>query len=294
MTKGLILRPDAAGAGLLLALLASAPATAGDAGDATAGDPCPPVQSRPELGLMGTIPIFWGEAASPAEVIAGTAETHWARPLLERAYRLRPLDTLDASALSGLSLLLLAQPRALSPAENVALDEWVRGGGRLLLFADPLMTGESRFPLGDKRRPQDVTLLSPILDHWGLSLQFADGDGNAREAEAGGPPIPLQYPGHFAPLAEGSDCTLAAEGALARCRIGDGAGLILADAALLDLHGENAGAPRALAWLAAQAYAKAGADAGNRGTAGGEEDNTRNSYTCMLNAEGGGEGEPGG
>ena len=74
--------------------------------------------------------------------------------------------------LSHVTRLLLAQPRALSGPENVALDAWVRGGGHLLLFADPMMTGESRFGIGDRQRPQDVILLSPILNRWCRDPQF--------------------------------------------------------------------------------------------------------------------------
>lgn len=47
--------------------------------------------------------------------------------------------------------------------ENVALDDWVRAGGARALFADPLLTFNSRFSIGDRRRPQDVATLSPIL-----------------------------------------------------------------------------------------------------------------------------------
>ena len=48
----------------------------------------------------------------------------------------------------------------------------MRGGGRVLLFADPMLTRHSAFALGDRRRPQDVVLLSPILARWRLELQF--------------------------------------------------------------------------------------------------------------------------
>src|SRR5687768_16778288 len=104
-------------------------------------DEAAPVEDSPdlpELGLMGTIPVYWGEASGFGELLAGEGQVHWARAQLEADYRLRPLDTLDAASLAGLDHLMLAQPRALSPAENVALDAWVRDGGKLLLFADPM------------------------------------------------------------------------------------------------------------------------------------------------------------
>ena len=115
--------------------------------------PAPIPEDRPELGLMGTIPLYWGEEAAFGAALSGNATPHWARAQLEAHYTLRPLDTLSADSLGGVEYLILAQPRAHAAAENVALDAWVFAVGRLLLFADPLLTAESRFPLGDRLRP---------------------------------------------------------------------------------------------------------------------------------------------
>jgi hypothetical protein len=213
-------------------------------------------EPRAPLGLMGTIPIYWGEAEQLGDLIGGAAEAHWARAELEREYELRPIAYLDEAALAGLDQLLLAQPRPLSGEENVALDAWVRGGGQLLLFADPMMTGHSEFGLGDRRRPQDVVLLSPILAHWGLSLQFADDQPlGTRVARDGDLTVPVNLPGQFA-LAGGDGCALSAEGLLARCAIGRGQATILADAAMLDLHEPSPLAGPALGRLAQLAFAR--------------------------------------
>ena len=198
-----------------------------------------PVEREP-LGLMTTLPIYWPEASSPGELLQGNAETHWARTALESRYELEPLDTLDAEGgLDSLKLLLLAQPRALSPQENVALDEWVRGGGRLLLFADPFLTGHYHFHIGDRRRPQDVALLSPILARWGLELIFdEEQEDAARQVNFGGTTLPVQLAGQFllrppAGDAEAS-CELMADGLGAECAIGEGHVLVIADAAVLE------------------------------------------------------------
>jgi hypothetical protein len=206
----------------------------------------------PPLGLMGTVPIYWGEADGLGELIDGGVEPHWARAQLEAEFVLQPLDYLDAEALAPIGHLLLAQPRALSGEENVALDAWVRGGGRLLLFADPMMTGHSRFALGDRRRPMDVTLLSPILKHWGLVMEFAeDQPFGFRPLEAAGLTVPVNLPGAFA---EGGSCELSADRVLARCAIGEGSATVLADAALLDLHEPDPLAGQALQGLMALAF----------------------------------------
>ena len=124
------------------------------------------------LLLFTSLPVYWPEAADLATTLKGEEPPHWARRAIEERRALRPVDTLDAATLKGRRDLLMIQPRPLSPAENVALDEWVATGGRLLLFADPALTAATTFALGDRRRPQDIVLLSPILARWGLRLEF--------------------------------------------------------------------------------------------------------------------------
>jgi len=225
--------------------------------------------ARPVIGLMGTIPIYWGEAAGFNDLIAGDAPSHWARAVLERRAALAPLDYLSAEALAPHRHLLLAQPRGLSGEENVALDNWVRSGGRLLLFADPWMTGASRFHIGDRRRPQDVALMSPILGHWGLELQTASDEHDSHDHGAadtvayGDHLLPTNMAGNFVALPGGEDCNLPLEGLLAHCRIGEGEVLIMADAAILDLAGPYPHAETGLESLLAQIFPEIGENAGN-------------------------------
>jgi hypothetical protein len=246
----------------LAALLAPALALAPTVARAEALATDPPAER--DLALMGTIPIYWGETDDFADLLTGEGHAHWARGAIEQQqYRLRPLDYLSAEALAGYRRLLLAQPRGLSAEENVALDAWVRGGGRLLLFADPMMTGHSDFALGDRRRPQDVALLSPILAHWGLELHFDAAQATGRrigeilppdaeaQANAG---VPVDLPGRLAPLDEGGNCTLLGEGLAAECRLGGGVALIVADAALLDIEPADEAAMPALLGLMRRIY----------------------------------------
>lgn len=200
---------------------------------------------KPELGLFTTLPIYWNEAAGISDLLAEDRQAPWVRDVLESRYRLRPLDLLEAGGaeqanpLDGYDYLLLAQPRALSPGENVALDTWVRDGGRLLLLADPMLTAESIHPIGDARRPQDVALLSPILAHWGLRLEFDEAQpGGERMVPLFDTAIPVDLAGRLAPVdethARRGDCRLLGDRLAARCVIGKGSVLIVADAAVLD------------------------------------------------------------
>lgn len=188
---------------------------------------------HPTLGLMTTLPILWGEEDDFAARLSASAAPHWARAALDEEFELVAFDALEAAKLAGLARIVLAQPRPLSGQENVALDAWVRQGGQLLLFADPMLTAHSRFPIGDRRRPQDVVLLSPILRHWGVELAFdPDQPEGERAVDLGGVSAPVDLAGQLS-VADGSGCAVRAGGVLAECRIGKGRVVIFADAALL-------------------------------------------------------------
>lgn len=226
----------------------------------------PLATDRPDLLLMGTVPIYWGEASGFDELLGGEQAGHWLRPVIERRYDLVPVDFLTEEVLADRRFLLMAQPRALAPSENVALDAWVRGGGKLLLLADPMMTGESRFALGDRRRPQDVALLSPILSHWGLELLMDDDQlPGLREIPGQEGPIPVNLAGHFALAGETAACSLSHEAVVASCRLGTGRAIVIADAALVDFEGPHPHAESAIEALMRRAFSETGEIAGRAG-----------------------------
>jgi hypothetical protein len=196
------------------------------------------------IGLFTTLPILWAEAGDIGQLIDPQQTPHWAQAELARRGPITALDTLAGpgeansdgvgSPLSALHRLVVAQPRPLSAAENVALDAWVRRGGRLLLIADPALTEDSAFPLGDPRRPQTSVLLSPILARWGLELQF-DETQRFGSAVIGalGAAVPTNLAGRFVRRGA-SHCRLWAAGLATTCAIGRGQVTALADAAVLE------------------------------------------------------------
>ena len=102
---------------------------------------------RPTLLLLTSLPLVFGEQFS----IKGGGSP--ALKALETRYRVVPISVADQAELARGRLLLMAHPRA-QPAEDlVALDQWVRGGGRVLLLADPMLEWPSDRPLGDPLRP---------------------------------------------------------------------------------------------------------------------------------------------
>lgn len=202
------------------------------------------------IGLYSSLPIAWNENEDIRGMLADETPPHWALTALRARGRVVPVDTLaDGKGellLPGASLLVLAQPRPLTPQENVALDAWVQRGGRVLLFADPMLTAHSRFSPGDPRRPQDIALLSPILARWGLAQEFDEGqDAGEHVVPLGEGDLPLNLPGRFRELGKSgggsgmngegvATCRLEAGGLIADCAAGKGRILAIADAALLE------------------------------------------------------------
>jgi hypothetical protein len=231
-----------AAAGLLLAL-----AGCGVAPAATAPE------QRPQLGLMTSLPLYWQVDAELADIAAGRAVPPWQRRAIETRFVLVPLDTLtplpalspdtpEVDPLAGLARLAVVQPRGLAPADNVALDQWVRAGGRLLLVLDPALTGEYAAALGDPRRPVDAALIPPVVARWGLAIVFDEAEADEVTAvPLGEGTLPLALAGRISITdAAAAQCTLLAGDAAARCAIGKGEVTLIADAALFE-HPELAG-----------------------------------------------------
>ncbi|PLK25164.1 hypothetical protein C0V72_02400 [Porphyrobacter sp. TH134] len=205
------------------------------------------------LGVMSSLPLYWPLDAELGALAAGQGAIPWQRAALAQRYVIEPLDTLSpipalspgapaTDPLAGLDRLAVIQPRGLSPADNVALDDWVRAGGRLLIALDPALTGDYDLPLGDPRRPVDTALIPPVAARWGLAVSFDEAQAaQVTLAQLGDAALPLALAGRVDLTGpQASACTLLAKGAAARCRVGKGQVTLIADAAVFE-HRELAG-----------------------------------------------------
>ena len=190
-----------------------------------------PSARKPPLLLMSALPLVWGEGG-PFDPESRPAAAYLA---LKDEFDIRPLDYADDAGVRRARLMLVAQPRALAPEELVALDRWVRGGGRMLVLVDPELAWPSALPLGDPRRAPPVSLLAPLLGHWGAVLQPAATPGLTLDQPAVGSSVrrrlALDAPGRFG--LSGSACRRGDRPWLALCAIGAGRALLVADADLL-------------------------------------------------------------
>ncbi len=193
-------------------------------------------ESRGAVGMMSALPLFWAEDASPGRIVAGAGGGR--SPLVDHLHA-RAVDHINGTSLHGLDTLVLAQPRLLQPMELVALDGWIRRGGKAVIFADPLLVWPGELPLGDPRRAPLTSLLDPLMLHWGLRLEpVSPGtaiDTNAvdRRMLTGGHVLMLAGASRFSPHGE-THCSFAERGLMALCPIGKGRVRLVADADVLD------------------------------------------------------------
>lgn len=185
------------------------------------------------IAIMTGLPLF-GTTADPGVILNGPDQRAAIIRALSRKHSVIPLARLDAASLEKSTMLILAQPRALSGEELVALDAWVRGGGRALVFTDPELLWPSDLALGDPRRAPSIGLLDPLLVHWGLTLESAPmtDAGPGRTYKVGNSPVAVAWAGRWKTAIPA--CKIEAEGLIADCRIGKGRALLVADADMLD------------------------------------------------------------
>lgn len=186
----------------------------------------------PAVTMLTGLPLRWSASSSIAAMIAeGTNDD----PSITRLTATGPVSLVDSLADHAPppdGVLLIAHPRALAPQDLVAIDAFVRGGGRAVVLADALSGWPTRHPLGDPRNAPITSLLTPLLDHWGVTLGAAPtGESESLSVDIEGARLRLFSAGRFDRLP--SSCRAYAGRYAAHCRIGRGEVWLVGDADLL-------------------------------------------------------------
>ena len=188
--------------------------------------------AAPPATMLTGLPLRWTGGGDIAAMIAEGARDDPALARLEASGPVKLVDSLVNNVPPRGGALLVAHPRALAPQELVAIDAFVRGGGRAVVLADALSGWPMQYPLGDPRNPPVTSLLTPLLDHWGVTLGASPvGETQAVAVDVDGARLRLFSAGRFDRLPRG--CRAYGGRRVALCRIGAGEAWLVGDADLL-------------------------------------------------------------
>lgn len=113
---------------------------------------------RPIIGVMSTLPVA-GDAQNPPWALFEETSRQFDVRYLKPQATLIPTD---------LSVLMLVHPKELDEATLYAIDQFVLGGGKLLVFVDPLSQVDANSQ--EHNASQDSSNLPRLFDAWGLQL----------------------------------------------------------------------------------------------------------------------------
>ena len=186
----------------------------------------------PAVTILTGLPLRWSASRDIAAMIAEGTNDDPALARLTAAGPVSLVDSLTDPVPPPGGTLLIAHPLALAPQELVAIDAFVRGGGHAVVLADALSGWPVRHPLGDPRNAPMTSLLTPLLDHWGVTLDAAPtGESKALPVEIDGARLSLFSAGRFDRLPP--ECHAYADRRVVKCRIGQGEVWLIGDADLL-------------------------------------------------------------
>lgn len=185
----------------------------------------------PRLAILTGLPLRWQGDDLAAMLAFGPSDA----PALAELRKRFAFDLVDSVAdLPDDALLLVAHPRALAPEELVRLDALTAQPRTIVILADALSGWTPPFALGDPRNPPVTSLLTPLLDHWGITLDAPAPDG-AGDVDVfvglSGQKLRLHSAGRFIRLPAG--CATWGDRRVARCPIGKASVWLVGDADLL-------------------------------------------------------------
>jgi ABC-type uncharacterized transport system involved in gliding motility auxiliary subunit len=89
---------------------------------------------KPKLGILTSLPMDGGGMAA---LMGGGGQPYMIYQELAKSYDLENVDPNFARLPTDIDVLMIAHPAPLSQAQSYAIDQFVLGGGRALVFVDP-------------------------------------------------------------------------------------------------------------------------------------------------------------
>ncbi len=141
--------------------------------------------ARKVVGVLSTLPL--GGGFDPA---SGGMQRPWiVEGQVAELFEVRTIAPDAVTLPAGLDALWVVQPKGLSPGLAYAIDQYVLGGGRMLLCVDP----DALFDPGAGAGADRASTLEPLLSAWGVGYDPRRALGDMEHAllvgGAGGQPV---------------------------------------------------------------------------------------------------------
>ncbi len=121
----------------------------------------------PTIGLLSSLPL---DGAGPQAMMAGQPAEPWViYDQLRQLFEIQKLSNDMESVPEDLDVLVVVHPKDLPQRVLYAIDQFVLGGGRALVFVDPFAEADQANPMGLPPGGSRSDI-APLLDTWGLAL----------------------------------------------------------------------------------------------------------------------------
>ena len=125
--------------------------------------------NKPQIGIISSLPVFGGPAFNMGRPAQGSDPWLFVQEL-RKTYGVEEIQPTAESVPEGTDLLLLIHPKDLSEGLQYAIDQYVVGGGDLIVFADPFAVSDSAQQQGG---PQPSGSLDRLFTAWGVTMDMS-------------------------------------------------------------------------------------------------------------------------
>ncbi len=154
---------------------------------------------QPKIGLITSLPVDGGMTPGMGG-IGGTPTPPWQiMDQMRDFFEVERLDMKVDQIDEDIDVLVLAQPDGLSETAAYAIDQWVLGGGPVMVFVDPNLESGNNLAGGMPGGAGDIANTKTLIEAWGMSLEenVIASDLNAAvrvNTAMGGRPVISDYP----------------------------------------------------------------------------------------------------
>lgn len=122
------------------------------------------------VGLISSLPVTGG-AANPMAPQQGMSQPWTVVLQVQQLFELRDLGEITGPIADDIDVLLIIQPKDMPPAAQFAIDQYVLGGGKALIFVDPFSEASATLadPQAGRMQLHNSNMIE-LFKAWGIEL----------------------------------------------------------------------------------------------------------------------------